>query len=283
MPANELWSRQASLWNSLGPPLRPAAEDIAIVRKAVRKWSLVHGAPRALILGVTPELAKLPWPPSASLLAIDRSPMMIERVWPGFPRPGLGAICGDWLTMPLDTQSRDVVLADGIFVQLPIPHAHRQLFEKLASVLSPTGRFVVRMFALPQTYESPAEVLTLCRAGEIPTVHEFKIRLLMAMQPSSSAGVQLSDVWQCWNTHRQQLSGQGSAARWPADELATLEAYRDQSARYYFSSLAETRAMFRHWFVEVDCQIPPYRLGDRFPTFVLAGRNRSLAFHRQAA
>jgi hypothetical protein len=283
MPANELWSRQASLWNCLGPPLRPAAEDIAIVRRAVLEWSLYHGAPRALILGVTPELAKLPWARGASLLAIDRSQMMIERVWPGFPRPGMGAICGDWLTMPLDTESRDVVLADGIFVQLPIPQAHRQLLEKLASILSPTGRFVVRMFVLPQTKESPAEVLNFCRVGEIDTVHEFKIRLLMAMQESSSSGVKLGDVWQYWNAHRQQLSGKQGTGRWPADQVATLEAYRDQAARYYFCDLAEMRAMFRKWFVEVDCRIPAYRLGDRFPTFVLASRNRALAFHRKAA
>jgi hypothetical protein len=195
----------------------------------------------------------------------------------------MGAICGDWLTMPLDTESRDVVLADGIFVQLPIPHAHRQLLEKLASILSPSGRFVVRMFVLPQTQESPAEVLNLCRAGKLVTVHEFKIRLLMAMQASSSAGVQLSEVWQYWNANRRQLSGPEAAGRWPADQLATLEAYRDQSTRYYFADLAEMRAMFRRWFVEVDCQIPNYRLGDRFPTFVLACRNRSLSFHRKAA
>ena len=77
------WAAIARQWKQLGPPLRPVAQDIGFYWNAAEKWVRERGAPRVLLLGVTPELYHLPWPKGTDLLAVDRSQAMIETVWPG--------------------------------------------------------------------------------------------------------------------------------------------------------------------------------------------------------
>ena len=76
----------ASNWKQLGSPLRPLAEDVDFFARALREWCAAHpGAkPRALILGVTPELYRLPWPDAALVRAADRTPAMIRSDHPGW-------------------------------------------------------------------------------------------------------------------------------------------------------------------------------------------------------
>jgi hypothetical protein len=60
--AMKQWSVYARQWDLLGPPLRPSAEDTRIVDAELAAWTSVHRrAPRALLLGVTPELAGAAW------------------------------------------------------------------------------------------------------------------------------------------------------------------------------------------------------------------------------
>lgn len=78
------WLEAARLWQFLGPPLRPAAEDVGFLKDAVREWTAAQAAPpRVLLLGVTPEIYGLPWPEGTDFLAADRTQAMIDVVWPG--------------------------------------------------------------------------------------------------------------------------------------------------------------------------------------------------------
>ncbi|HME61478.1 MAG TPA: methyltransferase type 11, partial [Candidatus Binatia bacterium] len=61
-------------WSHLTPPLRPPAAVVAAVRNQIRDK---HG--RALLLGVTPELADV----TPQLVAVDRNFSMVANVWPG--------------------------------------------------------------------------------------------------------------------------------------------------------------------------------------------------------
>ena len=83
-PQPEHWSDTARLWEQLGPPLRPSREDTEFVQSAIDAWAVGKRAPRALILGVTPELYKLRWPAGADVLAMDHTQAMIDCV---LPRP----------------------------------------------------------------------------------------------------------------------------------------------------------------------------------------------------
>src|SRR3954463_15004082 len=132
----EVWDRQAAHWNRLGPPLRPAPADLRVAADVIRQWSCDHGPPRALLLGVTPEFAKLAWPQGTSLLAVDRSEAMVRGVWPGYPHHGAGALCTDWLAMAIDGHSRDIVLADGALVPLRFRDEQQALLAKLKAIVT---------------------------------------------------------------------------------------------------------------------------------------------------
>jgi len=54
------WSQLALQWSQVGPPLRPAPQGLGFYWGAVREWVRGHGAPRVLLVGVTPELYHLP-------------------------------------------------------------------------------------------------------------------------------------------------------------------------------------------------------------------------------
>src|SRR6187397_2166487 len=79
------WQSHSLGWELIGSPLRPAPDDMAIVATAVSELGEVarQRGLSVLILGVTPEYARFPWPSKTSLVACERSPAMIEHVWPG--------------------------------------------------------------------------------------------------------------------------------------------------------------------------------------------------------
>src|SRR4051794_34579164 len=100
------WGSLAGVWKQVASPLRPTAEDQQNYLRLAQPWIDRHGAPRVLLLGVTPEIYRLPWPAGTDFLAINRSAAMIEQVWPGSREQALEA---DWLDLPLAAGSRDLV------------------------------------------------------------------------------------------------------------------------------------------------------------------------------
>src|SRR5271155_1271552 len=87
------WGAIARQWDRLGAPLRPSAEDLDFFTATVDEWSQQYGAPRVLLLGVTPEIYHLRWPCGTHLLAADHTRSMIDSVWPG---PAEQVILADW-------------------------------------------------------------------------------------------------------------------------------------------------------------------------------------------
>jgi hypothetical protein len=60
---------------------------------------------------------------------------------------------------------------------------------------------------------------------------------------------------------------------WSAEELRTIEAYRDVAARYAFPTLAELRDVIGEAGLDVvSVSTPGYELGERCPTLVLGRR-----------
>ena len=45
--ASPHWHAIARRWNQVGPPLRPATEDLAVHASVIERWASAHGAPRA--------------------------------------------------------------------------------------------------------------------------------------------------------------------------------------------------------------------------------------------
>lgn len=253
-----VWRAHAQQWARVGPPLRPVAEDGAVIEGVARGFT----APRVLVLGVTPEMAGLAWPPGARLLAVDKAPAMIARVWPGFPGPEQGAVCADWLEVPLEDRAWDLIVSDGCFTVLP---DHGALLDRVARWLAPDGRFVVRTFVRGED-ERPAEVFA--RATQMASFHELKLRLLMAVQGDAPT-VRTGDVWRVWEDGPGDVA-LAAATGWPLAQIATIDAYRGQDTIYAFpTEAALTAAMARAGLTVHAVHRPGYPLGDRCPTFVV--------------
>lgn len=263
-----LWQKQLAQWAHLGAPLKPHPDDLAHHEAVIQEWATRHGGPRALLLGVTPEIARLRWPAGTHLVACDLSVPMLQHVWPGFPGPGKGAICASWLQLPLAHASRDLVVADGSFNLFPYPERCLLLLDAARQLLAIGGFVLLRVFCRPEAGETPAAVLADLQAGRIGNFHIFKFRLAMSLVRSTAEGVKLADVWECW--HKQGPRPEELTARlgWSAPIVGTIEAYQGQQTRYYFPTRAEFAGLMRERFEDVESWLPPYEMGDRCPTFI---------------
>lgn len=267
-----VWTAQAQQWTRVGPPLRPVPEDGAHLEAVARTL----GMPRVLVLGVTPEMARLDWPKGTALLAIDRSADMAAAVWPGFPAPGEGVRIDDWRTMTLPPGSRDLIVGDGSFNVLRQPDELGAVLRLLREVLTPHGRLVVRVFVRPDADETAAAVVDAARAGRFASFHHFKLALLMALQPSTSEGIRTGDVWAWWARAGHTFEGFGEATGWPAAQVATLQAYQGQDTVLTFPRWDEVVGVAdaAGWRLAAHT-VPTYPSGERCPTLVLAPEDPS--------
>ncbi|MFO1515104.1 MAG: class I SAM-dependent methyltransferase [Verrucomicrobiota bacterium] len=263
-PNGELWERQVAAWNRLGAPLRPSAEDIAAYETIVETWSRQHGPPRGLVLGATPELARLLWPTGSNVLAVDRSREMIQHIWPGHPSPGQGGLCSDWLNLPLADQSRDLVLGDGPFTQLSFPDGYQSVAHSIRRVLAANGRVIIRFFTRPEVAEAPEAVFADLGNGRIRSFHAFKLRLAMALQERVEQGVQLQTIWNYW-ADAVSPSELTNRLGWRPEVISTMENYRGLAVRYTFPTLDELRRVLNPYLTESKCLVPEYELGERCP------------------
>lgn len=267
------WSRHARQWSAIGPPLRPDAEDLRQVERSLAYWcgAAQRRAPRVMLLGVTPEIVALPRPEKSRLVAVDRSLAMIGAVWQGTPNEHgrAAAVCGNWLALPLQPGVFDLVLGDGCYPSLRYPDDYAGLAASVRRVLAPQGLYSMRFFLRPDTPEPTAQVFDDLWQGRIGNVHIFKWRLAMALHGPLQEGVRLSEVWRVWHDAVPDVEGLARHLGWPAQEVRTLDAYRDAPASYTFPTLAEARASLADDFEEVNCYVPTYELGQRCPTLLM--------------
>ncbi|MCW5605639.1 MAG: hypothetical protein KIT18_13945 [Burkholderiales bacterium] len=264
------WSQIARQWGQVGPPLRPSAPDLAFYNDAIGRWIEAHGVPRALILGVTPELYRLPWPWEP--MAVDHTQAMIDGVWPGSRG---SAICAEWTALPRAVGMRDLVLCDGGLHLLAYPHTQSALADNLREVVAPGGLCIFRLFVPPREPESADAVLGDLLAGRIANLNLLKLRLGMALQSGPAAGVALQDVWNALSAAAPDFERLSSEIGWPVDHLRAIDTYRDSRDRYHFVTLDEVRALFCACgsFEVASVDTPAYELGERCPTVVLRRRD----------
>jgi len=265
-----LWERQAEQWELLGRPLRPGEEDIARVQTTIDERLQVDGdAPTALILGVTPELVHLRWPDRATVLATDRSMVMIRGVGPvpGDSVRRSSVVQTDWMTLPLAGASCDLVVSDGGFANVPGASA-APLARSIRRVLGPDGVLTTRMFMRPDDREEPEQVWEELVDGRIGTFSAFKLRLLMALC-GDDGDVCVADGWEHFQARGPDIDALAERLGWDAAAIRTIEAYRGQDTVYWFPTLGQFRAVVSREFDEQACHWPGYELGDRCPTFVL--------------
>jgi SAM-dependent methyltransferase len=271
----DLWPGYARRWRLLGPPLRPVAEDVDATLQVVRAWCAEHPneAPRALLLGVTPELATMDWPAGTSLVAADRAEPMIAVVLPkeGVPE-GTRAVCTDWRALPLEDGSVDVVVGDGCFTVFDFPGEVRAFAREVRRVMAPGARFAVRVFMAPGERESLEAIERDLRAGEIGNFHCLKWRVAMAVQPSADEGVALGDIHEAYGRFAPIVADLTVRSGFEPEVVGLVEAYRGSRVRYSFPTVTELREALADVLEVAGVLFKSYELGDRCPTLVLRPR-----------
>lgn len=225
------WDRIADLWRLFGPPIRPISDDLAIYQDVVdRVAALTDPTPRVLLLGVTPELYGLRWPPGIEVVALDSSAPMIDAVWPGPPDT---AVAGSWTAMPFADQSFALLLCDAGVGLLDHPVGQDQLLAEAQRVLVPGGTFAVRLFTPQGRTGTVAEIFDDLDRGRIATLDALKLRMWGALQQNALEGVQPSEV------ARRILEASGPWDRlahkhgWQPDYVRALELQLDSDASFH--------------------------------------------------
>lgn len=253
----------------VGPPLRPAPQDLGFCTDIVRDWARLHGAPRVLLLGVTPELYRLPWPEGTDFLAADRNQAMVDCVWPG---PKEAVQRANWLELALPEASRDIVLCDGGLHLLAYPQEQQRLVRMLHAVLSNDGLCIFRLFAPAGRRESPEAVLNDLLSGTIPNLNILKLRLGMALMHSAEEGVELGTIWRTLHEAAPDLAALAARIGWQEEHLQVINTYCGSTARYHFVTSDEVSDLFCRepgGFIVQSIHTPSYALGERCPTMVL--------------
>ena len=266
------WSGLARSYAMMGSPLLPATEDIQFVEATAARWREQHGrAPRAVLLGVTPKLAKMNWPAGTCLTAADSSGPMASALWPYNASPHQPRlILADWRCLPFRNAGADFVVGDGAVNCLRYPANLRELARSISRLLSPEGLFVIRCYLQPDCPESPEEVIAQIYSDGQETFHQFKFRLLMALQANAIEGIAVRHVYDYWASHTSDKPI--SRLDWSQTAFELMELYRGVDTVHTFPTLDELRQVLDEFFVEVDISIPSYCLGERCPTIVLKSR-----------
>jgi SAM-dependent methyltransferase len=236
-----------------------------------RFWGRV-GPLRALLLGVTPELARAAWRPDLDLVAVDRCAAMIAEVWPG-DTASRCALRGEWLDLPLAASSVDLVLGDGCLTLFDFPRGYADLTASIARTLRRNGCLMLRLFCRPARAETVQEVFTALRERRIGNFHAFKWSLAMALQGEVSArGVALAEIWDAYRATIRDDQELASELGFPLAEVATIGNYRGVATRYTYSTLEEALDVLSSHFELLEHWCGSYELGERCPTVVLRRR-----------
>jgi SAM-dependent methyltransferase len=269
------WNTSASVWDVIGPPLRPSAEDLEIIQRAVSDWAGTRpaGTKRALLLGVTPEIACMSWPAATELVACDESEEMIRQVWPGDVPGRRHALRTDWLRLPVADGAMDVVIGDGSFSSLDMdfPSGHELLARSVRRVLGSDGLLVLRLYTRPETCDELLSLFDELGAGRFGTFDGFRLKLMMTMQGSRSSVV-LDDVYRAWRAAAVDVGAMAALNGWRPEIVNSMLRYEGKRARYTFPTLQHAREVLSTSFEEISIRHPGYQLGDRCPVVVLRPR-----------
>lgn len=267
------WNAYAARFRLVGRPLRPSAEDVALLKDSVRRLArFPSSGASALLLGVTSELAEIEWDTPLDLLAVDKAEGMVRAVWPG-DNSRRRAIVGDWLELTPPPGGFHLALGDGVLSIFDYPAGYLRMAEALARVIRPGGLLWLRLFCRPEPGESVREVLAALQAGSIGNFHVFKWRLAMALQGDATRGVRLAEIWSCFERETGGVQAMTEKSGYPGEEVATIEAYRGVDDHYSFSTAAEAEQAFSRHFELLETRQPGYELGSRCPHLVFRRRD----------
>lgn len=258
------WSDFHLRFPRLRPPQAVTPEMAAHAAAAVAG----HDA-RVLQLGVTPALSGI----GRELVAVDRSPNMITRVWPG-DDGRRRAIEADWRSMDPGGDF-SAVIGDGSFNCVSYPIDYELVFDRLVAILRRPAVFAVRFFVTPEACESVEALAEATRSGDVESIHALKWRLAMAIVAEQGevniSAVDILARFERLFPDRAMLMRQTG---WSIEEIETLDFYRGSSDVLSFPTIAQIAAVVPPGFSQPSLlSSGSYDLSDRCPlvTMVWSG------------
>jgi SAM-dependent methyltransferase len=270
--ARAYWDLLAARWR-FSPPLSPPPEDIAWYRGRVSEIAKGGGAARVLMLGVTPAIASMGWPPGIDLVATDWSVPMLTGVWPRAEAPAGALRTGaDWRQLPWPAATFEAAVGDGCYTALASLADYRLLNMELARILKPGGRVVMRCFCRPTPRLEPDPLFEQLLSGEIASLDLFRFLLAMAMYEDSRSALTRREVWQAWARRVPDARALQPRLGWSDDEISNMERNAASDHSFCFPTLDELLEVAREHFDVVDRELPGYAWGRLFPRLTLRAR-----------
>jgi SAM-dependent methyltransferase len=254
------WRNFSGVYGKLRPPLRPTSGDVDNLRRAI-----AGSDQRVLLLGVTPELSVL----GEQLIAVDNSPRMLADVWPG-DRPDRRAMLADWTDLPFASASFDAVIGDASLNAAP--GQVEEVIAETARVLAPGGKAAFRLFCAPERPERLDSIEADVASGWDGNLHALKWRIAMSLAASRPrASVPVADILQAFDAMFPDRAELAALTGWPAEDIATLDAYVGATHSLGFPTLSAFQALLERRFSAVS--VSPawgYPLAERCPVVIAA-------------
>jgi hypothetical protein len=264
-PATDHWQAHARQWSRIGSPLRPHADDVAIMQTWLAAHVPAARPARGLLLGVTPELFH---PAPHTTVAIDRERAMVDMLCAQQQGHSYGsaAIQGNWLALPFAAATFDFAFGDGSFNLLRYPDDYCALFEQLQRVLRSEAPLMLRIFTAPDRGESSIAVIEAACERRIASFHACKWRLAMSLVAAhGDANIEVAEIHREFERLAPDRAALARRTGWPRSAIDTIDAYRGSSAVYSFPRAEEWRTIAARHSVELARSQGRYELAERCP------------------
>ena len=283
-PVN-VWQANAQRWHHVGPPLRPCEEDGRMMLElAAPAFDAAGEGAEIVILGVTPEVVQLAWPPSARIHAFDQSAEMIAKVWKPHTRLRSDVRTARWQSMPLADDSVDCAAGDGSLNALQSLSEFPDVLREVARVLRKEGVLVLRMFIRPEMRSSLDEVEALVRSGGVQSFHALKWHVAMALSQAPDFSVRVANIHAALMRMFPDRAELAAMRGWPREVIEAIDSYEGVETRYSFPTLAAVREVCAPFFELAEMRTGSYEIAERCPTVLFRPRSpRPSSFARGAA
>lgn len=235
------WQKYPSRWNTLTAPLRPDGDVVAAIARLA-----AANRERVLLLGVTPELARV----FDVVTAVDKNPAMVRDVWPG-DSADKQALVGDWLDIALAPGSFAAVVGDGSLNVIRYPEEPRRVLARAMAFLKPGGRFVCRLFERPQSPFTREHLVAITSGPSPVNFHAFKWMLAMHLAGSEGTTVHVTRILEAFETLFPDRDALARRTGWAREAIDTIDVYRNSPIVYCFPNRQEFDAVLPEGAVDV--------------------------------
>jgi len=272
------WNTQVELIKAMGPPVRPHSSEISAMRAMAgvrfNRWP-ADDRIKVLILGVTPEIIEMDWPPGTEITAVDQSESMIEAFWPGDVAGQRRLVRADWMALPFEAGEFNFVLGDNVFNVFDYPQGFSTLADRLSKIIRPEGLLIVRVLLQAQPIEDGYAIVEEYNSGQLTDYQQFRYRMMTSSQVSAEEGLHTSKelIDKTMEEHGLSMAEvyERTGYRPPRPPGSAPDATSTSMAAYKVSypTVDEFATAVGHRFRVVASRLGDHPLSHRTPVFAL--------------